>query len=309
MKCTVLLITVTLWSLSSAPALGRDPYHEDAEEPVSAWSPDPAPVAPPPGIYLVTETYAGDSIVRSGALTTYSTDTVHEVTGSYARVLDSVATGGSSAYDGVAFNGRAALTDGRGVAGTYYENYVRTDFGFVPVSVVFFQDDSELARAAAVSSPSPRPGQSAAPASAPGVTLLLPSYAIPGDTTPNVPLVPLVPLGPAAPIDGPVARPSPTAPPHRAAAVLPDRSMEVLRGRRTSIALAGPDVLRWRFVSGEAVALGPLSGGPGDLFVARWDRLPGPNATWVLRFSVDYADGTSHDHLVQVAVRAPGLVE
>ena len=35
----------------------------------------------------------------SGDTTTYTTDTVHEITGSYARVLESVGTGGSSAYD------------------------------------------------------------------------------------------------------------------------------------------------------------------------------------------------------------------
>ncbi len=303
MKRTVLLVTVTLWSLSTTPALARDPYRDDIDErsPLPAWTPEPAPVAAPPGVYLVTETYAGDSIVRSGPLTTYSTETVHEVTGSYARVLETVATGSSSAYDGAAFNGRASLTDGRGVAGTYYENYVRTDFGFVPVSVVFFQDDSEFARATAVSS---RPGQIPAPASAPGVTLVLPTAGAPGAATSPVP--------PAAgvPIDERVVPPAlPASPPDRGATVLLDRSIEVLRGRRTPIALAGADVRSWRFLSGEVVALGTLSGGPGDAFVVRWDRLPAPNTTWVLRFAVDYADGTSHDHLVRVAVRAPGLVE
>ena len=31
------------------------------------------------------------------------------------------------------------------MAGTYYENYVLTEAGFIPVSIVFFQDDAELA--------------------------------------------------------------------------------------------------------------------------------------------------------------------
>jgi hypothetical protein len=292
-----------LWSFGSASALARDPYRDDAYagSPPPAWSPEPAPVAAPVGIYLVTETYAGDSVVRSGALTTYSTETVHEVTGSYARVLESVVTGGRSAYDGAAFNGRAALTDGRGVAGTYYENYVWTDLGFVPVSVVFFQDDSELARSTPVAA---GPGPTAGPATVSGVTLLLPPTGSSGGTGSHV----IDPGG--LPQDGAGRAPAlPANPLARVAALLPDRSIEVLRGRRTTIAFVGADVLAWRFVAGEAVALGALTGGPGDAFVARWDRLADPNTAWVLHFVVDYADGTSHERVVRVAVRAPGLVE
>ncbi|MDP9264945.1 MAG: hypothetical protein M3O91_02325, partial [Chloroflexota bacterium] len=99
----------------------------------------------PPDVYLVTETYAGDEIVRDGALTTYRTVTASETPGTYARALDTVATGVPSAYDGAAFNGRATLSDGRAVAGTYYQTFLLTDERLVPVSVVFFQDDSELA--------------------------------------------------------------------------------------------------------------------------------------------------------------------
>src|SRR5204863_7869013 len=91
---------------------------------------DPAPViAPPPGIYYVTDTYVADVVTSSGPLTTYSTTTVHESTGSYARVLDTVGTGASSAFDGSAFNGRRTLGDGRSVAGRYYENYPLTGGG------------------------------------------------------------------------------------------------------------------------------------------------------------------------------------
>src|SRR5207237_952130 len=66
----------------------------------AARKPRPAPAAPPEGISLVTDTYAGSAVIRTGDTTTYTTDTVHEITGSYARVLESVGTGGSSAYDG-----------------------------------------------------------------------------------------------------------------------------------------------------------------------------------------------------------------
>src|SRR5207245_4944604 len=108
-----------------------------------------------PGTYNFTNTYVAYLDTSNGPLTTYSTATVHESTGSYARALDTVGTGTSSAFDGSAFNGRRTLGDGRSVAGTYYENYAFIDGGFVPVSVVFFQDDAELARLRAIGTPPP----------------------------------------------------------------------------------------------------------------------------------------------------------
>ena len=125
MKRTLCAATFVFAMLLPSPAFAWDPDQVDPIDPgpaPGAWTPEPAPV-PPPGIYLVTDTYAGDSITRAGDVTTYSTETVHEITGSYARVLDTVGTGTSSAYDGAAFNGRAVMTDGRAVAGTYYEEF------------------------------------------------------------------------------------------------------------------------------------------------------------------------------------------
>ena len=293
-RLTLALTLVTLVA-TAQPALGRDPYRDDADivgAGPAMWIPDPAPVAPPLGIYLVTDTYAGDSITRSGSLTTYTTETVHETTGSYARVLETVGTGGSSAYDGAAFNGRGALTDGRSVAGTYYENYIWTGAGFVPVSVVFFQDDSEIAReqsrARAEPSPTVAPQRSPAPTPRSG----------------PAPIGSIAPPSSGGPVPG-----APTPGPVRASTLLPDRSIEVLRGRRTTIWFLGDDVRSWRFVSGEGIALGSLAGTAGDPFVARWDVLAPPGATWVERFLVDYADGTTHERVIRVAVRAPGLVE
>src|SRR5881394_4676706 len=157
MKRQCAAATLALLLLMSSPALAWDPFRERSEPPVPAREPDPAPfVAPPPGIYYVTDTYVADVVTSSGPLTTYSTATIHESTGSYARVLDIVGTGASSAFDGSAFNGRRTLGDGRSVAGTYYENYALTDGGFVPVSIVFFQDDAELARLLAAT---PAPGR------------------------------------------------------------------------------------------------------------------------------------------------------
>jgi hypothetical protein len=296
MKRLILVLVAITLAASAQPGLARDPYRDDPDPDASgpaSWSPEPAPVAPPPGIYLVTDTYAGESVTRSGPLTTYSTETVHETTGSYARVLETVPTGGSSAYDGAAFNGRAALTDGRSVAGTYYENYIWTDAGFVPVSVVFFQDDSEIAleesRARA------DPGRLVA--------------AQPSPTSSSGP-------GPAATATAPPARGGPTPPmpsttpsPVRPSVPLPDRSIEVLRGRRTAISFVGDDVRSWRFLSGEGVALGPLAGTSGDPFVARWDVLAPLGSIWAVRFLVGYADGTTHERVIRIAVRAPGLVE
>jgi hypothetical protein len=260
---------------------------------LNIWKPEPAPIDPPLGIYLVTDTYAGDSVIRDGPVTTYSTETIHETTGSYARVLESVTTGAGSVYDGASFNGRASMTDGRAVAGTYYENYVRTEGGFVPVSVVFFQDDSEIARLSRA--PDPRPaapaGPSVEPALAPAVLAGLP---------PSGTIAPLVDREDPRPI-GPGTVP--------ALPRLPDRSIEVLRGRRTTLSLSGDGVAAWRLRSGESVALGARAGTAGEPFVARWDRLAPPNTTWAVRFVLEYADGTDRELVVRVTVRAPGLVE
>ena len=292
----LILVLVMVSVLAHAePGLGRDPYRDEGDlagPGAASWAPEPAPVAPPPGIYLVTDAYAGESITRSGALTTYTTETVHESTGSYARVLETVLTGGSSAYDGAAFNGRAALTDGRSVAGTYYENYIWTGAGFVPVSVVFFQDDSEIARerSRARAEPSPVVAAQRTPA---------PSSGSGPAATATLPPVRADPASPATPTPRPV-RPS---------VLLPDRSIEVLRGRRTTISFFGDDVRSWRFLSGEGVALGALAGSAADPFVARWDVLAPAGVTWVVRFLVGYADGTTHERVLRIMVRAPGLVE
>lgn len=277
---------IALWLATASPALAWDP---DADPPPAA---DPPDEAVPAGLYLVTETYAGDVVTRDGPLTTYVTDTVHQITGSYARVLGSVGTGAASAFDGSAFNGRAALSDGRAVAGTYYENFVRTAAGFVPVSVVFFQDDSELARLAAAPTVTPTPAATSAPRASEPNPLPAPT---PAPATARV--TPLVePADPPA-----VPPPAPIAP-------LPDRDLEVLRGRRIGIDLSGPQVAGWRFIAGPAVLLGPPSGGSADVFVARWDALAAPGSAWVCTFAISYRDGAVRTLTVRVTVRAPGLV-
>jgi hypothetical protein len=274
------------------------------------------PLAPPDGVYLVTETYVDDIVIREGPVTTYATETIDRITGSYARVLETVATGAGSGFDGAAFNGRAALTDGRAVAGTYYENYIRTEDGFVAVSIVFFQDDVEIARArreaAAVRPAAPAERTPAAPGAGPvgaGPIDVAPRGVIdpvvdePAPRPSERPADPVVPIGPDAKV-----LPVP----------LPDRAIEVLRARRTRISFADPvdrtdgvraAVTGWRFVAGEGIALGPVRGGAGDPFMVRWDRLAAPGSAWVLRFRLDLADGSTREQAIRVSVRAPGLVE
>src|SRR6266513_945907 len=249
-----------IFAVWSTPALAWDPFREDIpdiSEPDREL--DPAPfIAPPPGLYYVTDTYVADVVTSSGPLTTYSTSTVHESTGSYARVLDTVGTGASSAFDGTAFNGRRALGDGRSVAGTYYQNYVLIGGGFVPVSVVFFQDDAELARLRAAATPSPAVGTQ--PRSTPPPTAR--------STTPA-----------CCPAARSVATPAPTPAPARpirpGLSVLPVSaplsSLEVLRGRAVALwPRAFVDdreipVLSWTLIAGdagEALAIAASGGAP-----------------------------------------------
>src|SRR2546428_13226113 len=108
MKCRAGAI-FTILLLWSSPALAWDPSREDGDNtpPQGEREPDPAPfIAPPPGINYVTDTYVADVVTSTGALTTYSTTTVHESTGSYARLLDTVGPAASTAFDGSALNGR-----------------------------------------------------------------------------------------------------------------------------------------------------------------------------------------------------------
>src|SRR5947209_12514808 len=171
MKARAAVLAGLFTCRAASSALAWDPERTTEPGPIGPgsepWS-DREPFIAPAGIYYVTDTYVADVVTTNGPLTTSSTETVHESTGSYARVLGDVGTGDESVFDGTSFNGRARLTDGREVAGTYYENYVLTADGFVPVSVVFFQDDAELARQRQLNTPS---------GGAPGNAVTLPPLA------------------------------------------------------------------------------------------------------------------------------------
>jgi hypothetical protein len=301
-------LVVVAWlvgmSILSSPAFAWDPDWEDRHP-----APEPAPAAaarseaaePPVGIYLVTDRYVDDVVTRSGPVTVYATETVHEITGSYARVLESVGTGSRSDFDGAAFNGRAELTDGRAVAGTYYENYVRTDGGYIPVSVVFFQDDLEIARATRATEPVSEP----AARSVPEPVVVAPKQEPTGAVAPlEVEVVPRWRWLEERDIAVPISVPHSPAP-----GPLADRAIDILRARRIAISFSDPGVVRWRFTGGEGLLLGPLSGDPAQPFVARWDRLPPIGGVWLTRIALDFTDGTTRDLTLRVTVRAPGLVE
>ena len=289
----------------SSPALAWDPTREDIRaEPIAPQrEPDPAPfIAPPPGLYYVTDTYVADVVTSSGPLTTYSTTTVHESTGSYARVLDTVGTGGSSAFDGSAFNGRRALGDGRPVAGTYYQNYVLTDAGFVPVSIVFFQDDAELARLA-VKKPSPA---------------ATPPPPVPSPTTRPLALA-CCAVQQSVAITAPTPAPLKTIRPGISLlpASAPLSTLEVLRGRAVSLwprAFADDREIpvRWWTVVGGDVGEASATAGPGAVpFRSSWARLAPPGAAYELVFRIEVdAPDTGHrtvDAVIAVIVRSPAL--
>jgi hypothetical protein len=307
MKCRAAAVAIAIVVLWASPALAWDPYQEDGPPEPTGFErePDPAPfIAPPPGIYYVTDTYVADVVTSSGGLTTYSTATVHESTGSYARVLDTVGTGASSAFDGAAFNGRRTLGDGRAVAGTYYENYVLTADGFVPVSIVFFQDDAELARLLAATPP--------------------PSIVDPTASAPPSTIRPIArgccTAEPVSTIASPTLIPTPkTVRP--GLSLLPGSAplaaVEVLRGRAVSLYVRAflddreVPVRSWAVVAGEAGEALATTGSGGEPFRTSWRRLAPAGTAYelVFRIEVDTSD-TGHravDAAVAVVVRSPAL--
>ena len=283
----------------------RAPYTPPSPDPAPYIAPSPSPIelAPPPGIYFVTDTYVANLVTVNGPLTMYSTATVHESPGSYARVLDTVGTGEPSPYDGAAFNGRGVLRDGRAIAGTYYQIYVLTPSGFVPVSIVFFQDDAELARSEAASAAprataTPRPSATMSTTATPSPCCAARASAPPPRSAPTAP--------PPAPIR-PVISLLPTA---DALA-----RIEVLRGRpvalwlRAFVAEREVPVSRWRLVSGEAGDADATSADGTQPFRTAWPRLAPPDSSFVLEFEIAVNGHRSAIVPLAVTVRAPALIE
>lgn len=310
MKQRAAMMAAAFTLLSSVYANARDPFADESRSfpPTVEQSSDPVAFVVPAGLYYVTDTYVGDVVATSGGTTTYSTTTVHESTGTYARVIDTVATGASSAFDGSSFNGRSALTDGRALAGTYYENFVLTASGYVPVSIVFFQDDSESRRRGVLASPTPPPSALATstptPTAAPAGGLV----ASRGVTTP-----------------APSVKPdAPTAPPDarlRAGVALASdgptlASAEVLRGRlvhfwpRAFANDVAVPIRSWRLVSSQPDRISAISGDVEPL-AAQWIQMPAAGVRWSLRFEVftELAPTQRLEAQISVTVRSPALID
>jgi len=315
-----LAVALALVALAAHPAAAWDPF-EDELDPGDRRGPDPVPLVVPEGLYLVTDVYAGDRVTDDGRTTTYATDTIHDTPGTYARVLDSVGTGAASGFDGASFNGRARMSDGRAVAGTYYEDFVLTPQGFVSVNVVFFQDDSAT-RAQDVGTPK-----------APSAASPPPTAATPPPTaaTPR----PNVDVAERRPVDAsPSQRPIPVAPDDRresderpqgvvTAGVALDPSgpvlaaIDVLRGRAVRLwprALVDgqPVPIRsWRITGGAPEIVSALSGSGVEPCVATWLTLAPAGSAFTLRFEVtsDAAPGRSLPATLSVSVRSPALLQ
>lgn len=297
--------------LNGMSADARDPFDDDRGIVVPGAAHDPLPFAVPAGLYYVTDTYVGSVVTTTGATTTYSTTTVHESTGTYARVIDTVDTGASSAFDGLAFNGRGSLTDGRALAGTYYENFVLTADGYAAVSIVFFQDDSETRRQTVRSSASPGPTLPPTPsATSPAATpapasssaharaLATPTPA-PGPMIPVANSRPTLRAGVALAPDGPVLA-----------------SAEVLRGRLVEFwprAFANDVAIpvgSWRLISAAPDWIS-ASSGTGQPFASQWTQMPAPGVAWILQFEVfsEVAPSERLETQIAVYVRSPALID
>lgn len=307
-RAAILVTAMTL--ICGASAEARDPFGGETQSapPVIEEPADPAAFVVPAGVYYVTDVYVSDVIATTGATTTYSTETVHQSPGTYARVIDVVDTGASSAFDGSSFNGRGALTDGRTLAGTYYENFVLTSDGYIPVSIVFFQDDSESRRG---SGPSPSP----APSVRAATSLPAPTTAPAGGP---VVVRDVVTAGPSFRPTTPIA---PSTPRLRAGVALaPDGatlgSAEVLRGRlvhfwpRAFANDVAVPIRSWRLVSAQPDRISASSGDIEPL-AAQWIDMPDPGVPWSLRFEI-FTELVPTERLeaqISITVRSPALID
>lgn len=315
-----LALAALIFVLRSQPALAWDPWESDFDAGPADPAPDPAPFVIPDGLYSVTDVYAGDVVTTVGNTTRYETATYPGSPGTYARVIDVVGSGSSSAFDGASFNGRAALPDGRAVGGTYYEDFVLTEGGFVSVNIVFFQDDSATRGLTAPPTATPAPAPTPTP---------------PAPLTPSASPTPSGPRA-TAPIPPPLSSPAPPAPPRAAASPPRDldevrtasatagvalgqyapalAAIEVLRGRtvhlwpRAFLDGAPVAIRSWRLVSAASAGVSRTSGGADEPCDASWSAV---TASTVVRFEVttDAAPGRVLVATLVVAVRSPALMQ
>lgn len=306
--------------VSSRPAARPTPRPapRPTPRPTPRPAPKPAAVAASMGLHSVTQVWAGDVVTKSGPVTIYTSNTVQQNAGTYAKQVATVSTGQKSAYDSSLSNSRATLTDGRVVSGDIYANYVWTGSAMRLDRYVFFQDDLEIARQAAS-----RP--TAAPVSTPVPT------ARPAAPSPRPPAA--APVTPAPVVSAATPRPAPSTP-HPTPTLRPRivsayialaaqgdalARIEVLRGRRVDLwpraLVDGADgrVSSWTLAAGDVTALGPVAGSGEQPLSARWDAVVSSGAPFALRFNVVVdvpGEGQRRvDASIAVVVRSPAIVE
>lgn len=304
--------------VTSRPA--SRPAPKAAPRPTPRPAPKPAVVAASLGLHRVTQVWAGDVVTRTGPVTTYTSTTVAQNAGTYAKQVATVSTGQKSSYDASLSNKRTTLSDGRAVSGDIYANYVWSGSTLRLDRFVFFQDDAEIARQAAAR-PTAVPVRTPTPAPRP-----------PAPTPRPVPIAAPVAPAPVAPVATPRPAPSTPRPPtptprprvvsaYVALAAQGDAlaRIEVLRGRRVDLwprALvdgAPGRVSSWTLVAGDLTALGPVAGSGEQPLAARWDEIVSGAPPFNLRFSVFVevpGEGQRRvDASIDVVVRSPAIVE
>ena len=318
------------------PIVRRAPTPTPRQQPASKKAVDT--LAAQLGLHRVNQVWAGDVVTKSGPVTTYTSNTVQQDAGTYAKRVATVGTGVKSSYDALLANGRTSLSDGRPVSGDIYANYVSKGSTVVFDKFVFFQDDREVAQRTPTPTPrvTPRPTPAPRPTAAPRPT------STPRPTSPPRPAAQVgrpraTPTPSPAPTRRPRSTPRPTAAPTPAptAAPAPPRvvragialaaqgdplgRIEVLRGRRVDLwpraTVDGSPgrVPSWRLAAGEVTALGPLSGTGDEPLRAMWDVLAPTGSVFTLRIAVTVeVPGElprQVDAFIDVVVRSPALVE
>jgi hypothetical protein len=302
-----------------APRPAPTPAPKPAARPAPTPAPKPAAVAASMGLHSVTQVWAGDVVTRTGPVTTYTSNTVQQNAGTYAKQVATVGTGQKSVYDASLSNQRTTLTDGRAVSGDIYANYVWNGSTLRLDRYVFFQDDLEIARQAAArptATPVPIPAPTPRPA---------PPPLQPAPTAAPVTPAPAVAVVTPRPVP---STPSPTATPRPRVvtafiALAPQGDalsrIEVLRGRRVDLwprALvdgAPGRVSSWTLAAGEVTALGPVAGSGDQPLAAMWDDVTASGPPFAVRFSVTVdvpGEGSRRvEASIDVVVRSPAIVE
>lgn len=311
------------------PAVFERPEVDEPPEPrVDRWQ-----AAADAGLHRVDEVYVGSVVATSGLRTTFGTTTAEADPGTAAELIASVPTGAASGYEGVLWNERLRLSDGRYVGGDLYENFAWDGTRWRHDKYVWFQDDSELASLpvtplppTAIVEPPLTPPLETAPVVEIAEPRPLSEPPAPGARTPREdPLEPVAgPFAPPAQLNTPPPAPSARPRDVRAGVALAPQAdalarIEVLRGRAVRLWLrafvdgAPATVAGWRLVSGEVSAVGPLGGAGDDPFTATWEHVSPQGAPFTLVFDVSVVvsgEGVrSTPATIDVLVRSPAIVE